>query len=230
MEPVILTDFDIEILPSEVKRLLGHRGVPGAAQDRGDRSGEAEREGTDSAGRLERAIDEAISRARELLRTAGVYVVGSGDDLPGSTVFEGLERVAYCVCTIGPALEEEVTRLSGSDELLQAVVLDAAGSVAAEAVAEYMDQRIQEEAEGLGLKTSCRASPGYGDWDVREQSKLFRIVPAERIGVTLSESSMMIPRKSVSFAIHIAERPERLRSENSCRNCDRMDCPYKLLE
>ncbi len=93
-----------------------------------------------------------------------------------------------------------------------------------------MDRRIQEEANALGLKTSCRASPGYGDWDVREQGKLFRIVPAERIGVTLSESSMMMPRKSVSFAIHIAERPARLRSENSCRNCDREDCPYRLLE
>lgn len=230
MEPVILTDFEIEMLPSEVKRLLGHRGEPGAARGRGALSGEAERRDADSSGRLERAIDEAISRARELLRTAGLYVVGSGGDLPGSTVFEGLERIAYCVCTIGPALEDEVTRLSGGDELLRAVVLDAAGSVAAEAVAEYMDQRIQEEAEGLGLKTSCRASPGYGDWDVREQSKLFRIVPAERIGVTLSESSMMTPRKSVSFAIHIAERPERLRSENSCRNCDRTDCSYKLLE
>lgn len=230
MKPVILTDFDIEILPAEIKRFLGYKGGPGAAWDRGTLGGEVERQGPDPAGRLEQAIDETISRARELLRTAGIYAVGSGSDLPGSTVFEGLERVAYCVCTIGPALEEEVTRLSGSDELLQAVVLDAAGSVAAEAVAEYMDQRIQEEAEGLGLKTSCRASPGYGDWDVREQAKLFQIVPAERIGVTLSESAMMIPRKSVSFAIHVAERPERLRSENSCRNCDRMDCPYKLLE
>lgn len=230
MEPVILTDFEIEILPSEVKRLLGHREEPGAVRDRGTPGVEAGRQGTDPAGRLEQAIDEAISRAGELLWTAGVYVVGTGDDLQGSSVFEGLERVAYCVCTIGPALEEEVTRLSGGDELLRAVVLDSAGSVAAEAVAEYMDRRIQEEAARSGLKTSCRASPGYGDWDVREQAKLFRIVPADRIGVTLSESSMMMPRKSVSFAIHIAERPERLRSENSCRNCDRMDCPYKLLE
>lgn len=228
MEPVILTDFDIEIQPAEVRRLLGHTGGPRKGMV--DEGGEAGPGSKTPRERLGRAIDDAITRAHELLRTAGVYVVGSGRDLQGSSVFEGLERVAYCVCTIGSALEEEVTRLSEDGELLRAVVLDAAGSVAAEAAAEYMDRCIQEEAAGLGLKTSCRASPGYGDWEVREQAKLFRVVPAERIGVSLSESSMMMPRKSISFAIHIAERPERLRSENSCKNCDRTDCPYRLLE
>ena len=114
--------------------------------------------------------------------------------------------------------------------MLRAVVLDAAGSVAAEAAAEYMDRAIQERAAAEGLRTSCRASPGYGDWDVREQKALFGLVPAGRIGVRLSESGMMIPRKSVSFAIHIDENPTRMRSENSCRNCDREDCPYRLLE
>ena len=227
MDPVILRDFEIDIRSSEVERLLG-RGS-GAAGRGGATDG---RSGTprQAAERLERTLEEAISRAGELIRTAGVYVIGSGDDLGDSSVFEGLERIAYCVCTIGPALEKEVTRLSGGGELLRAVVLDAVGSVAAEETAEHMDRRIQEEAAAMGLETSCRASPGYGDWDVREQAKLFRIVPAERIGVTLSESSMMMPRKSVSFAIHIAERPARLRSENSCRNCDREDCPYRLLD
>ena len=227
MEPVILTDFDIEISRIEMRRLLGHRGGTSGERDFG---GEAERAAGIQGERIERAVDEAIERARELLRTAGVYVVGTGMDLRGSTVFQDLERVAYCVCTIGSALEDEVTRLSDEGELLRAVLLDAAGSVAAEAAAEYMDRRIQEEAAALGLRTSCRASPGYGDWDIREQAKLFRLVPAERIGVTLSESAMMIPRKSVSFAIHIAERPRRLRSENSCRNCDRTDCPYRILD
>jgi hypothetical protein len=214
MDPVILKDFDIVIEPREVKRLLGH----------GEESGREPRE------RLEEVVSESIEQAGRLVSSAGIYVDASGGDLPGSNVFDGLERVAYCVCTIGPELEKEVTRFSGEDELLRAVVLDAVGSVAAEAVAEYMDRAIQEMAAAEGLRTSCRASPGYGDWDVREQRAMFELVPAGRIGVRLSESGMMIPRKSVSFAIHIDENPARLRSENSCRNCDRKDCTYRLLE
>jgi hypothetical protein len=214
MEPVILTDFAVEMDSEEVARLLG-----------------AGRESLNaSGGRLEEIIGSAIEQARALLSPAGIYVMASGGDLAGSTVFEDLERLAYCVCTIGPALEAQVTRLSAEDELLRAVALDAAGSVAAEATAGYMDQRIREAAAREGLKASCRASPGYGDWEVGEQRALFAIVPAGRIGVRLSESAMMIPRKSVSFAMHIAEHPARLRSENSCRNCDREDCPYRILE
>jgi hypothetical protein len=214
MEPIILTDFEVEIDSGEVERLLGA-------------GNESRREPHE---RLAAAIGSSIERAEELMSTAGIYVVAAGGDLPGSSVFEGLERLAYCVCTIGPALEDEVARLSSENELLGAVVLDAVGSVAAEAAAEYMDHSIQEAVALEGLKTSCRASPGYGDWDVREQRALFQLVPAERIGVSLSEGAMMIPRKSISFAVHIAKRPARLRSENSCRNCDRTDCPYRILD
>jgi hypothetical protein len=39
---------------------------------------------------------------------------------------------------------------------------------------------------------------------------------------------MMTPRKSVSFAVHVAAEPERLRSENSCENCGKRDCRYRL--
>ncbi|MGD1049334.1 MAG: vitamin B12 dependent-methionine synthase activation domain-containing protein [Candidatus Krumholzibacteriaceae bacterium] len=136
--------------------------------------------------------------------------------------------MAVCVSTIGPALEAEVTRLAGAGELLKAVVLDSIGSVAAEAVAEYIDRTIAAEAAREGLKTSCRASPGYGDWDVRGQAAIFRLLPAERIGVLLSETFMMAPRKSISFAMHVAGEPEKLRSENSCGNCGRTDCLYRL--
>ena len=214
MEHVLLEDFGVEIDPVEVKRFLGSR-------DEG--------EGVPSA-RLEEVLSESISLARDLVRPRGIYTVTAGKLLPGSKMFEDLERVAFCICTIGSRLEEEVTAMSARGELLRAVVLDSVGSVSAEAVAEHIDRVIQDEASQEGLKTSCRASPGYGDWDIREQSSIFDLLPAERIGVRLTDRYMMIPRKSVSFAIHIAEKPVRTRSENSCRNCDIKDCPYRLLE
>mgnify|MGYP001816441978 CR=1 FL=1 len=214
MDPVILKDFDIAIEVKEVRRLLGHR----------------EESGREPGERLEKVLAESIELAGELVAPAGIYIDAAGGDLPGSSVFDGLARVAYCVCTIGPELEKEVARLSAGEKLLRAVVLDAAGSVAAEEVAGHMDRAIREMAAAEGLKTSCRASPGYGDWDVSEQRAMFELVPAGRIGVRLSDSAMMIPRKSISFAVHVDEHPARLRSENSCRNCDRTDCPYRILE
>jgi cobalamin-dependent methionine synthase I len=46
-----------------------------------------------------------------------------------------------------------------------------------------------------------RYSPGYGDWDISEQAKLFRLVPGDAIGVHLSETHQMTPEKSVSAMI-----------------------------
>jgi hypothetical protein len=215
---VVLEGFPVPIDRAEVVRMLGRkRGAP-QKQDAAER-----------AARFDADVDAAIERAADLIAPKGIYTVTAGDELPGSTMFDDLEIVAFCICTIGPALEERVTALTSSDRLLEAVVLDAAGSVAAEAVADHMDREIQKRAAERGLKTSCRASPGYGDWDVREQESIFRLLDGGRIGVTLSPGCMMTPRKSVSFAIHVAERPARMRSENSCRNCTMKDCPYRLL-
>lgn len=219
MEPVILEGFDIEPDSGELSRLLGRKngegvGAPAAA----------------AAGKISEALDAALEESKGLIVPKAICVTAAGADLPGSEMFTELEKVAFCVCTIGPALEERVTALSKDGDMLAAVVLDAIGSAAAEATARYANDRIDEDAAAEGLKTSCRASPGYGDWDVKEQKALFALVPAGRIGVTLTESSMMVPRKSVSFAVHIAEDPVRLRSESSCRNCDMETCPYRLIE
>lgn len=214
MEPVIEEGFEIKIDRSEVLRFLGS----------------AEGIGRQPSERVEQVLTECLRAARDLVKPRGIYIITTGNALPGSTMFTDLERMAFCVCTIGHELESEVSRRSGGDDLLGAVVLDSVGSVAAEAVADFLDGKIQEEAAREGLRASCRASPGYGDWDIREQESIFRLLPAERIGVRLMDSMMMVPRKSVSFAVHIAESPVRLRSENSCRNCERGDCPFRLIE
>ena len=218
MESVILEGFDIEPDSAELSRLLGRKNGAGAGAPAA------------AAGKITEALEAALEEAKGLIAPKAIYVTAAGAALPGSDIFTDLEKVAFCVCTIGPAIEERVTSLSKEGEMLGAVVLDAIGSAAAEATARYANDRIDEAAAAEGLRTSCRASPGYGDWDVKEQKALFTLVPAGRIGVTLTESSMMVPRKSVSFAVHIAEDPVRLRSEGSCRNCDMETCPYRIMD
>jgi cobalamin-dependent methionine synthase I len=214
MEPVILEGFEIEPDEGELSRLLGRKNGGGEAAPE----------------KFADALAAAREESEKLILPKAIYVTAAGSALQGTDRFAELERMAFCVCTIGPALEERVTGYSAGGDMLPAVILDAIGSAAAEAVARYANDRIEETAAAEGLKTSCRASPGYGDWDVSGQRALFELVPAERIGVTLTASAMMVPRKSVSFAVHISNDPVRLRSENSCRNCRMENCPYRILE
>jgi len=193
MKPAILEGFSVEPDQRELARLLGERHILNGAED----------PASPKATKIKEAIDNALSGARSLIEPKGIYEIVTGAELDGPAGFAKLESVAICVCTIGMALEETVKVAIDAGRMLDGIALDAVGSAAAEAVARYLNDRIDEVARAEGLKTSCRASPGYGDWDVSGQRRLFDLLPAERIGVTLTPGSMMVPRKSVSFAVHV---------------------------
>ena len=73
-----------------------------------------------------------------------------------------------------------------------------------------------------------RFSPGYGDMPLDDQHALFRILNvSRRIGISLSESGLMIPQKSVTALIGVADRPQPKRSRG-CASCGmRENCPYR---
>ena len=52
-----------------------------------------------------------------------------------------------------------------------------------------------------GYERTMRFSPGYGEWPLKAQEKLLPLVEADKIGVTLTDTDIMIPRKSVSAII-----------------------------
>jgi hypothetical protein len=130
--------------------------------------------------------------------------------LDGGVAFEGplvaralagASEVVLAVCTIGPALEERVAALFAAGHTLQALALDGAGSGAVGEVSRMMGARICDAASARGLNVGMRASPGQEGWSIWQQRTLFRLVPGDEIGVRLTESCLMLPRKSVSFAL-----------------------------
>jgi cobalamin-dependent methionine synthase I len=88
---------------------------------------------------------------------------------------------------------------------MKGLILDAIGSEATEQVARQTDRLLCKKAREMNLWPSKRFSPGYRSWNIEEQRYLFQVLPGEEIGVTLNESCMMIPRKSVSFRINFYE-------------------------
>lgn len=110
----------------------------------------------------------------------------------------------YCVkifsflVTIGKHLEEKRNYYSSKKETTRALILDAIGSVTAEELAEIVNKEIIKECEKENLKTTNRFSPGYGDWNLKQQKEFLNFLQAEKIGVKLSESFIMQPEKSVS--------------------------------
>lgn len=105
--------------------------------------------------------------------------------------------------TIGPHLEMKRDRYLAGGETTRGLILDAIGSVAAEALAEEAHARIRAAAEERGLTATPRFSPGYGDWPVSAQADFLRWLAADGIGIRLTAQSQMIPEKSVSAILGI---------------------------
>ena len=148
------------------------------------------------------SIEEAKERARARLDPKAIYRILDYHETNKHPIFAQAEKVALCISTIGPEIESQSAQLMKTDELMKGLILDAIGSEAVEQVARQMDKNLCKEARAMGLWPSKRFSPGYKSWNIEEQRYVFRVLSGEDIGVSLNDSCMMIPRKSVTFRIN----------------------------
>lgn len=208
----IIKDFSAEVDKKEILRLLGHTSKRTRIKD-----------GT------RKLVAEMIKLSAALVRPKGIYSIQETKGLPGECLSESAEKVAFCICTIGSSLEKEVGTLTHKGELTRAVILDAVGSVAAESVAELLNQVIADEAKKRKLYCSSRFSPGYGGWKLQAQKFIFDLLPAKKIGVRLNRSFMMIPRKSVSFAVNLSGNRFKDENPDPCKICGLKECRFNNL-
>ncbi len=180
-----IENFTVEFDEKKILRLIGYK-----------------KRRTEIKEPVKNLITEEKKKLDYLLHPAFIYTIVGYDETNKHLIFKDAEKVAICICTIGPELEQEVKELMEKNEMLRALILDALGSEAAEEVAIQSDQILAEKAREMNLWPSKRFSPGYGKWDIKEQRFIFRILPAADIEVRLTESCMMVPRKSVSYRIN----------------------------
>lgn len=209
----MICDLDISMDRRQVLRWLGYR------RDRGPRSGVARR------------FDELWPEALALIEPRGAYRVVDRDSVAPSGMPRPTARVGVGVVTIGRALEDEVRRRGERDEVLDSVLLDAFGSAAAEAAADALNRKLCRAARSAGSYPAARISPGYGCWRLEGQAALVELVPAGRIGIRLTSTLMLVPHKSVSFAVRFERRPARPETRRwRCKRCGLRDCPYREEE
>lgn len=147
-------------------------------------------------------VREEAVRAAGLVEPLAAWAVIDPPADRTPEIFAGACRVAFAVSTIGPRLERASAALFAAGEDLRGMALDALGSEAVAQVSKQMDRFLAEKGRQMGLWPSKRYAPGYRGWDVCEQAFLFSVIPAAEIGVALTESFMMVPRKSYSFRLN----------------------------
>lgn len=142
---------------------------------------------------------------------------------------DGCEKVICMAATVGAAIEQEINKKFERGEYLASVLLDAAATAAVEQAADLMEKNFAAKFSKEGYKMRWRFSPGYGDWDLTAQEKLFKISDAEQIGMCLTSAMMLEPRKSITAIIGLEKvSAQKISShKKNCAACDKLDCPIR---
>ena len=132
----------------------------------------------------------------------------------------GAERFAVFVATAGKDYEQRRDALKAEGDILSEYALDAIGSAIAVRMGEYVEAQLERK---LGhVRFSHHLSPGHCNWPVADQQKLFHLMGENPCGVTLSDSFLMYPVKSLSGIIGIGERVRQI--ANNCDVCPMVNC------
>ncbi len=151
--------------------------------------------------------------------------------LPSKTVTTQLKKsisVALFICTAGAEISNHSVEVSNQDDTLLGYIYDVIGSVTVEKAMDKIQKSLETEFQKSGLNISDRYSPGYCEWSVAEQQNLFSLLPDNFCGVSLSDSSLMNPIKSLSGIIGIGAGLQQ--KGYQCRWCNDKNCIYGKIK
>jgi hypothetical protein len=139
------------------------------------------------------------------------------------------EELICFVTTIGGEIDFEINRMMRQGHLSEAFIMDALGSVAVESVAEQFHRRMESRYSENDKAVTLRFSPGYCDWPIEEQRKLFELFDSNTACIELNDSCLMIPRKSISavFGVYPVNGDPTPSPYNPCIDCPKLDCPSR---
>ena len=137
----------------------------------------------------------------------------------------GCDQIILLGATVGIGLDRLIARY-GRTAPAQALLLQAFGAERIAALCNAFSQKIKQETAAEGLHTTSRFSPGYGDLPLELQRDIFRTLNCSgRIGLTLNDSLIMSPSKSVTAIIGIGSRCRD--AATGCSGCTKTDCIHR---
>jgi len=147
---------------------------------------------------------------------------------PGKVAITQLKNAtsaALFACTAGHGITDPANLKSEESEVeFRSYIRDLIGTVTVEKAAGLTQTKIELAANKKGLNISTSFSPGYCEWSVAEQHKLFSLLPENCCGIKLSASSLMSPVKSVSGITGLGTDCNKINSQ--CYWCKDSNCIY----
>uniref|UniRef100_UPI0040568DA1 vitamin B12 dependent-methionine synthase activation domain-containing protein n=1 Tax=Agathobacter sp. TaxID=2021311 RepID=UPI0040568DA1 len=139
---------------------------------------------------------------------------------------KGSEEIVLFAATIGFEIDRYIAKNQRFSPA-KALLAQAYGAERVECLCDVFCSEIEAEEEKAGRRCTPRFSPGYGDLPLAVQREFFRLLDCRRqIGITLNDSLLITPTKSVTAILGIGSGVQKAKAEK-CEICKKKDCTYK---
>lgn len=151
---------------------------------------------------------------------------GNDRDTPLEVVLEDAVSLALFAVTVGAEVSGRIPRLFDAGEMAEGYILDQVASFAADEMAQIAAGRFGPAEKQGPDQGVLPYSPGYCGWNVSGQRALFARLDPTEIGVTINDSCLMSPIKSVSGVLVLAPVEAHVFSPafTCCSTCTTLDC------
>jgi hypothetical protein len=203
-----MTMSDIELDMSEIYRSMGYP------------------DPNDPAEEMQSVVEALLECFRKVCHPQFHYIESTVEGLsPKGIIMKGLsgaEKYLLFIATAGIEFQEEINKIAEEGDIVKVYAADLIGSEIAEATVRECVKAIESDYPGWGVSNPY--SPGYCGWVLSEQREIFSRFGGDTCGVSLNDSCLMYPIKSVSGIVSAGAHVEK--REYGCAICGRKDC-YK---
>ena len=194
--------------------------------------------------RVKAIQDQAFTLFSELARPVGILSEvsipefgeifrGEGKNevpVPLEDIFPRAERLALYALTLGEAVSSKISGLFESGDFTLGYLLDSVASQGAELASEKLAQHWEGSLSRPGMVLGY--SPGYCGWHMSGQKAIFAALHPGEVGISLGESFLMQPIKSMSGVLVVGQRKIHQFENNFpfCVDCRDWSCRVRIQE
>jgi hypothetical protein len=155
-------------------------------------------------------------------------------DTPLDIIFTKADDLALFAVTAGEQVTEKINQLFQANDFALGSMLDSVASAGTDKAADRVENVYFHLLSGQGKITRSKAvlrfSPGYCGWHMSGQRKLFEFLRPEDIGITLLESCLMKPLKSISGVLVAGDNETFLFDDSYpfCSECRSRSCRERI--
>jgi uncharacterized 2Fe-2S/4Fe-4S cluster protein (DUF4445 family) len=189
-------------------------------------------------------IDKAIDDAYKFIKPKIVYdrynvfydekdnklILPNGDDFSEDYIVNHLKNAEYlvfAVITLGSSIEEKISQYFSSGDIMKGMIYDAISNSALDYLSRSLWKDLAGEAESQGKGITQSFCPGDSRWNIKDQEKIFNLLDAKSIGVSLNDDFMMKPLKSLSIVYGAGKNIKTSLADHDCSQCDLKNCSLR---